>query len=167
MNENELTIVDYSPELAHYFYTINKEWIDDMFVLESIDEQVLSNPQMYVIDAGGYIWFVKHARLGIVGACALVNKGKGWFELTKMGVSSDVRGLKIGEKLLHHVLEFCQMPHIHEVFLLTNKKCEAAIHLYEKLGFEHSKLIMQKYGKSYERCDVAMYFNKQIGQGEG
>lgn len=160
MKQNALSIVDYSPELAHYFYSINKEWIDDMFVLEAIDEQVLSYPQKHVIDPGGYIWFVEHASFGIVGACALVNKGEGWFELTKMGVSSNMRGLKIGEALLHHVLEFCKTPHIAEVFLLTNKKCESAIHLYEKLGFEHSEFIMQKYGKSYQRCDVAMWFKR-------
>jgi len=160
MKQNELKIVDYSPELADFFYSINKEWIDDMFVLESIDEQVLRTPQKHVIDEGGYIWFAKHNTLGIVGACALVNKGDGWFELTKMGVTTQARGLKIGERLLQHVLDYCQKPHIAEVFLLTNKKCEAAIHLYQKLGFKHSSVIMQKYGKSYQRCDVAMYLEQ-------
>ena len=44
------------------------------------------------------------------------------------------------------------------LFLLTNKKCEAAIHLYEKNGFVHCEEIMQKFGCAYERCDVAMHY---------
>jgi ribosomal protein S18 acetylase RimI-like enzyme len=47
---------------------------------------------------------------------------------------------------------------IETLYLLTSKKCEAAIHLYKKYGFEHSEEIMRDYGKSYERCDVAMKF---------
>jgi ribosomal protein S18 acetylase RimI-like enzyme len=44
------------------------------------------------------------------------------------------------------------------LYLLTNRKCAAAIHLYEKLGFEHSEEIMRRYGQRYERCDVAMIY---------
>jgi ribosomal protein S18 acetylase RimI-like enzyme len=44
------------------------------------------------------------------------------------------------------------------LYLLTNRKCASAIHLYEKLGFEHSGEIMRRYGSRYERCDVAMIY---------
>ena len=42
------------------------------------------------------------------------------------------------------------------LYLLTNARCEAAVHLYEKAGFEHDADIMAKYGATYERCNVAM-----------
>ena len=42
------------------------------------------------------------------------------------------------------------------LYLLTNKRCAAAVHLYEKLGFRHDQDIMGRYGAEYERCDVAM-----------
>lgn len=44
------------------------------------------------------------------------------------------------------------------LYLLTSKKCAPAIHLYEKLGFQHDAEIMATYGARYERCDVAMRF---------
>jgi N-acetylglutamate synthase-like GNAT family acetyltransferase len=47
---------------------------------------------------------------------------------------------------------------IENLFLLTNKKCAAAIHLYEKSGFEHSDFIMQRFASSYQRCNVAMLY---------
>ena len=43
-----------------------------------------------------------------------------------------------------------------QLYLLTNRKCEAAIHLYEKAGFRHDAAIMARYGARYARCDVAM-----------
>ena len=42
------------------------------------------------------------------------------------------------------------------LYLLTNARCEAAVHLYEKAGFTHDAGIMARYGATYERCDVAM-----------
>jgi ribosomal protein S18 acetylase RimI-like enzyme len=42
--------------------------------------------------------------------------------------------------------------------LLTNRRCESAIHLYEKVGFEHDADIMSRYGKQYQRADVAMRY---------
>jgi ribosomal protein S18 acetylase RimI-like enzyme len=44
------------------------------------------------------------------------------------------------------------------LYLLSNKKSAAAIHLYEKLGFQHDAEIMAEYGARYARCDVAMRY---------
>ncbi|GAA6184038.1 bifunctional helix-turn-helix transcriptional regulator/GNAT family N-acetyltransferase [Aliiglaciecola sp. NS0011-25] len=156
MLENSLTFLDFEPDLAPFFEQINSQWIKSMFVIEDVDKQVLGHPQENIIDKGGKIWFAKHSQLGVVGACALLNKGDGAFELTKMGVLENARGLKVGEKLLQHVIAQAKLLPIDCLFLLTNAKCEAAIHLYEKNGFTHDALIMDKYGKSYQRCDVAM-----------
>lgn len=155
---NKISFLEYSTSIAHYFESINKQWIDEMFVLETIDQQVLSDPQQHIIDKGGKIWFAQHAELGIVGACALLNKGDNAYELTKMGVLASARGLKIGELLLRHVIEQADRLKLNLLFLLTNAKCEAAIHLYEKNGFVHCEDIMQTYGKSYARCNVAMRY---------
>lgn len=130
-----------------------------MFVLEDTDRQVLRNPQSMIIDKGGDILFVAVEGLGVVGACALMpSKDGGAFELTKMGVLDVARGLKAGEFLLAAVLERARDMGIETLFLLTNKKCAAAIHLYEKLGFAHDGKIMATYGARYERCDVAMRY---------
>jgi len=156
--KTQIVIRPFEPALAHHFETINKEWIDDMFVLETIDKQVLENPQSHIIDKGGKIWFAEHPTLGIVGTCAFWNKGNNNFELTKMGVLKSARGLKVGEILLQHVLNETQSLGITKLFLLTNAKCESAIHLYEKNGFVHDKTIMHDYGRNYARCNVAMLY---------
>jgi len=154
-----VTFIPFEDKLAPYFDVINTEWIESMFTLENIDKDVLRNPKKFIIEPGGHIWFAKHPVYGVVGACALLKSAEGEFELTKMGVLSTVRGLKIGEALLSHVLDFAvNTLHANKVYLLTNRKCEAAIHLYEKLGFEHCEETMQAYGSHYERCNVAMNY---------
>ncbi len=132
-----------------------------MFALEDTDRKVLENPQSMIMDKGGDILFVSVEGLGVVGTCALMPADDGAVELTKMGVLDSARGQKAGEFLLDAVLARANAMKIETLFLLTNTKCEAAIHLYEKLGFVHDPEIMTRYGCSYERCDVAMRYRPQ------
>lgn len=155
---DELEFVSFEPKYAEVFRHINEEWISSMFVLEESDKNVLTDPVKYIISKGGKIWFARHKQLGFVACCALAKKKELTFELTKMGVLESARGLKVGEKLLRFVLhEAAKMP-MKRLFLLTNKKCQAAIHLYEKNGFVHDRHVMEEFGSSYDRCDVAMKY---------
>ncbi len=153
-----LTLRPYHDDLAEAFYRINAEWIESMFVMEETDRDILMNPRERIIDAHGDILFVEASGLGIVGVCALLKTGNGTFELTKMGVLESARGRKAGEFLLAAMIARARELGAHKLYLLTNKKCAAAVHLYEKLGFVHDATIMQGYGARYDRCDVAMSF---------
>nr|WP_294850599.1 GNAT family N-acetyltransferase [uncultured Sphingomonas sp.] len=153
-----LRIREYDDALAQDFYDINAEWIETMFRLEDADREVLLHPRENVIDPGGAILFVEADGHGIIGTCALKKTGETAFELTKMGVRSPVRGLKAGEYLLSATIQRAQEMGANPLYLLTNRDCQAAIHLYEKLGFEHDAGIMRDYGARYERCDVAMRY---------
>lgn len=153
-----LTIREFHDDLAESFHRINAEWIEAMFSLEVNDRQLLENPREMIVDRGGEILFVEDSELGILGTCALLCIEPGVFELTKMGVLARSRGKKAGEFLLRAVLERAASLGARSLYLLTNKKCEAAIHLYEKVGFVHDAQILATYGPRYERCDVAMSF---------
>lgn len=156
---NKLRLVEFDDSLAQTFHDINAEWITAMFVMEAHDREVLEQPRRYILDPGGTILFVEAEGLGLVGACALMPVGGDAWELTKMGVLESARGRKAGEFLLNAVLDRAAAMPVDALFLLTSHKCEAAIHLYEKLGFTHSAEVMANYGGSYARCDVAMGFD--------
>ncbi|AGG89322.1 GNAT family N-acetyltransferase [Rhodanobacter denitrificans] len=156
-----LAIREFSDELAVHFRDINAEWINAMFRLEATDRDVLENPRARIIDAGGVILFVEASGLGIVGACALQKTGATSYELTKMGVRESARGMKAGEFLLAAIIERANSLGADPLYLLTNTRCAAAIHLYEKLGFRHDAEIMARYGARYERCDVAMRYHAE------
>ena len=156
---NPFRLVHYRRELSAAFYEINAEWIKTMFVLEAHDEKVLKDPHTHIIDKGGEVLFVESIESGeIVATCALMRESNGAIELTKMGVKRSARGNKIGEYLLREAIKKGESLDAAPLFLLTNKKCAPAIHLYEKLGFVHDDTIMKDYGARYERCDVAMIY---------
>ena len=155
-----LRIVEFRDELASAFHDINAEWINAMFVMEDVDRHVLENPRETIIDADGAILFAELEGQGIVGAGALRWSEPGQLELTKMGVKSGLRGLKAGEFLLDALIERAATMKPDRLFLLTSKRCEAAIHLYEKSGFEHDAELLEAARHHYDRCDVAMTYRR-------
>jgi DNA-binding MarR family transcriptional regulator/N-acetylglutamate synthase-like GNAT family acetyltransferase len=161
-----LAIRRFTDALAGDFHRINAEWIEDMYRLEQADVDVLSNPRERIIDAGGEILFVEDPKLGIVGTCALQKTGDRQFELTKMGVLDKARGKKAGEFLLGAIIARAYAMGCDRLYLLSNAKSAAAIHLYEKLGFVHDADIMEEFGKRYERCNVAMLHHRADGRAD-
>lgn len=153
-----LIIREYSDDLATAFHTINEEWIASMFTMEEKDREILRHPRAKIVDTGGVVLFVEAADLGVVGTCALMKVEEGVFELTKMGVLEKARGRRAGELLLRTAIARADAMAIDTLYLLTSRKCVAAIALYEKFGFVHDAAIMEKYGAAYARCDVAMRY---------
>ena len=158
-----VTIREFSDELAPAFHDINVEWITATFTLEQTDRDVLEDPRGRILDGGGQILFAEVTGLGVVGTCALQKTGTTSYELTKMGVTGAARGLKAGEALLEATIARALSLGADPLYLLTNTKAEAAIHLYEKLGFEHDAEIMARYGARYARCNVAMRYCGKTG----
>lgn len=156
--EAGLRIHEFSDVLAPAFRDINAQWIDAMYQLEQTDIDVLENPRERIIDKGGDILFVEAQGLGVVGACALQKTGEDQYELTKMGVLERARGRKAGEFLLKAIILRAGRLGARRLYLLSNRKSAAAIHLYEKLGFRHDPDIMREFGARYERCNVAMIY---------
>ena len=153
-----LLVRDFDDSLATAFHDINAEWITAMFHLEAADLEVLEQPRARIVDPGGAILFVEAPGLGVIGTCALRREADGVFELTKMAVLESARGLKAGEFLLAATIARAQALGAETLYLLTNRDCAAAIHLYEKHGFHHDAEIMARYGARYERCNVAMRY---------
>lgn len=155
----EFSIREFTDELAIAFREINTQWIQKMYRLEPTDLDVLEHPRERIVDTGGAILFVEAKGVGLIGTCALRRTRERQFELTKMGVLEAARGLKAGEFLLGAAIARAQSMGAELLYLLSNRKSAAAIHLYEKLGFVHDAQIMKRFAAQYARCDVAMRYN--------
>lgn len=153
-----LAIRRFSDALAPDFYRINAQWIADMYTLEQTDIDVLTAPRERIVDPGGDILFVEDPTLGIIGTCGLQKTGERQFELTKMGVVPEARGKKAGEFLLQAMIARAFELGCDRLYLLSNSKGAAGVHLYEKAGFVHDAGIMEEFGKRYARSNVAMLY---------
>ena len=159
-----VTIQPFTDALAPAFQAINAAWIADMFVIEPHDEHVLAHPRATIVDRGGVILFAVTAAGEPIGTGALMPTEPGAWELTKMGVLASARGTGAGTLLLDALLARARaLPDCETLYLLTNHRCTAAIHLYEKAGFVHDAGIMARFGAVYARGDVAMRYAATTG----
>lgn len=144
-------IVPFEKKYAQAFYDLNIEWLQKYFWVEPHDEEVLGNPQSYIIDNGGFIFFALYNDK-IVGTVALINEKVG-FELSKMAVSPEYRGFKIGQQLMDYCLDFSKKQGWKKILLYSNRSLATAICLYKKVGFKEVPLEADVY---YERADIKM-----------
>ncbi|HTF05723.1 MAG TPA: GNAT family N-acetyltransferase [Bacteroidia bacterium] len=136
----DLRIIEFDMQHAKPFKDLNIAWISKSFFVEESDETVLSDPQKYFIDAGGAILLAEY-KGEIVGTCALTYEGHDTYELTKMAVNENLRGLKIGYHLGVATIEKAKEMGARKMILHSNKEgSAAAIQLYYKLGFKEIPL---------------------------
>ena len=150
-----MKIISYSPVYATDFKALNIAWLEEYFWVEPHDEEVLGNPQKHIIDPGGTIFLVKEEGK-IIGCVALMKIEEGIFELTKMAISPEHQGKKIGQKLMEHTLEFAAKQNWDQLIIFSNRKLENAIYIYEKYGF---KEIPMGENNPYSRGDIKMRLN--------
>jgi ribosomal protein S18 acetylase RimI-like enzyme len=151
LDANIIEIIPFEEKYATYFYNLNVEWLEKYFYVERYDEKVLSDPKKYVIDPGGFIFFAKYNNK-IVGVVALINQ-KTFFELSKMAVSPEYQGLKIGLSLMKFCVEFARNQQWKSITLYSHRKLVPAISLYRKIGFKEVEVEKEVH---YERANIKM-----------
>ncbi len=149
-------IVSFKLKYSKNFYDLNIEWLKSFFYVEPYDEEVLSNPNKYIIEKGGHIFFAK-LNDEIVGTVALMSMNiERTFELTKMAISPTHRGKKIGQQLMQHCLDFAKEEKFKALIIYSSRKLENAIYIYKKYSF--NEIPVEAYCH-YNRCDIKMELN--------
>lgn len=149
----EISIIPYNKDYRTFFYDLNIEWLESYFYVEPYDKEVLSNPEMYILNKSGHIFFALF-KDQVVGTVALMPTTEtGIFELTKMAVTPELRGYKIGQKLLLHCIDFAKNQGFKALMLYSNTKLENAIYLYRKYGFKELEL---ESNNPYARANIKM-----------
>lgn len=150
----KIEFINFSNEYASFFNLLNKAWIEQYFELEPVDLEVLGDPQKFIIDHGGYIFFAK-VNNDIVGTFAMVKQDEGVFELSKMAVSPEWQGRKIGNSMISFCIAEARKLGARKLILYSNTLLRPAIHLYEKFGFKEIPL-----GQSeFRRTNIKMELN--------
>ena len=71
-----------------------------------------------------------------------------------MTVAQSQRGLGVGRRLLRFAIDVARNMGAMRLYLESNTRAEAAIHLYEQLGFRH--LPAAQHRSKYARANVFM-----------
>jgi ribosomal protein S18 acetylase RimI-like enzyme len=132
---SDLQIVEYLPEHRQRFKEINEQWITRSYVMEEEDIKTVEDPEGYVLKGGGRIFIALYKGFP-VGTCAYLNLGDDTYEMIKMAVDENYRGLKIGNRIGTESIKRIKGLGARKIILFSNtKNSAAAIQLYRKLGF--------------------------------
>ena len=127
---DNLEIVPFNGDYKSAFESLNREWIEEYFVMEEEDLKTLQNPESYIMEKGGEIFFAVLDG-DVVGTSAMIQTSKGIYELAKMSVAKKLQGLGIGKKLLKRCIDFSKEKEATEIFLITNDSLKPALNLYQ------------------------------------
>ena len=148
---SKITIVEYRKEHQPYFEKFNRQWIEELFEMEPVDEWVLTNPDKAILEPGGAILMALYDGIpaGTVGLRKFDNET---FEFTKMAVDENFRRKGIAESISYASFNKAKELGAKKVILYSNKKNAHAIKLYEKIGFQH----VEVEAGVYKRANVKM-----------
>jgi putative acetyltransferase len=135
------------------FRRLNEDWISRYFAIEPEDAAILADPHRHILASGGQIC-VAESDGAVIGCCALVAMAPGEYELAKMTVSEAARGNGVGRQLLEFAIAVARQMGARRLYLESNKRAAAAVHLYEELGFRH--LAEPAHASKFARADVFM-----------
>jgi GNAT superfamily N-acetyltransferase len=150
-DQANIRIVDYEPAYRKAFSQLNYEWIERYFKVENPDRKALENPEAYILEPGGAI-IIALIKDEPLGACALIKKEGGTYELAKMAVSPKAQGKGLGYLLGQAAIQKARAMGGDKLFLESNTKLIPAINLYYKLGFHK----IEGYASPYERSNILM-----------
>lgn len=147
----QVLIENYKSIWASAFKKLNEDWLKKYFVVEPYDHEVLSNPETYILDKGGQIYFVTENGEP-KGTVSLMYNEYGELEMTKMGVDESTQGKGYGNLLIQHCIQEAERMGADDLILYSNTLLEPAIHLYRKFGFEEVPVDASQY----KRCNIKM-----------
>jgi GNAT superfamily N-acetyltransferase len=151
VHEAKIKLRPYRGGDAEAFRLLNEAWIEKYFGLEEADNEILGDPEGYVLAKGGHIFFATSAGAPI-GCCALVPMEPSEYEVAKMAVAEPWQGRGIGRRVLQYTVEQARALGATRLYLETNERLANAIHLYESLGFKH----LPPKQSPYARANVFM-----------
>ncbi len=153
-NNEDVQIVEYLPEHKQRFKEINVQWITRTYVMEEEDIKTVEDPDGYILKDGGKIFIALYKEFP-VGTCAYLNLGDGVYEMIKMAVDEDYRGLKIGKKIGEISVAKIKELGAKKIILFSNRKGSAkAIEMYHKLGFVEVPLGISEFSRADIRMEI-------------
>lgn len=147
-----IEIERFQPAHARRFAELNREWLEAYGLMEPSNDEQLSDPQAYFLGRGGQIFVALHDGT-VVGTCAIIPHDVDEFELAKLTVASAFRGQGIARRLVECCLAYARERGAHRVILVSNSQLQAALRLYESLGFRHRAV---RRARAYHHEDVYM-----------
>lgn len=157
MNERmiyRMKIVQYQEKYRDYFIQFNTDWIQDNFgYLEKEDLEVFNHIDEHLKN-GAMIYFALDNENVLATCMAKPLDNDGIWEICKLGSNKHLPHNGAGSAVFEASMNWAIENGAKRLFILSNRKLKAALHIYEKYGFNEIKL--KDY--EYDRGDIAFEY---------
>src|SRR5262245_20766535 len=147
-----IVILTYKDHHAAAFNRLNRVWLEEHALLEDGDRKQLEQPRESILAKGGEI-FIAVMGEAVVCSCAVIPHDVGVVELAKLAVDARAQVHGLGRRLTETALTWARRRGAQKVILLSSTKLQAALRLYERLGFHYGSLPADP---GYQTADIYM-----------
>lgn len=148
----------FRPKHAGRFGELNRAWLERYNLMEPSEEEQLRDPQKYFVDSGGQIFVALHDGQ-VIGTCAVLPRGTDVVELAKLTVAPEFRGHGIARRLVERCIAYARQQKARQMMLVSNSQLQAALQLYESLGFRYRPV---PESNTYAIADTCMVLDLSV-----
>ncbi|MDQ3071307.1 MAG: GNAT family N-acetyltransferase [Acidobacteriota bacterium] len=147
-----MRIVPYRAKHADAFASLNRNWLVAHDLWEESDAEDLNDPEGTILAEGGRL-YVAEWRGTVAGTCAVIPRGEGVMEISRLAVHPEWQRLGIGRRMLARCVGYARRHGASRVMLLSSSRLTSALRLYRSFGFEQ---VPVPAGAKYKTADVSM-----------
>lgn len=142
-----MKVIEYQEKYKKDFIQFNTDWIEDNFdSLETEDLDTFNHIEKS-LDEGPMIYFAVEGENALATCMAKPLDKKGTWELCKMGSNKYIPHKGAGSAVFQAAMEWAIQHGANRLFILSNSRLKAALHIYEKYGFREIKLDDYEYAR--------------------
>lgn len=149
-----MEIIEYQKEYKKEFIQFNTDWIvgnfgsleeEDVYTFHHIEESLAHGAMIYFALENGKV---------LATCMAKPEDENGKWELCKLGSNQSLPHKGAGSAVFEAAMNWAIHHGAKKLFILSNSKLKAALHIYDKYGFHEIK--MDNY--AYARGDIAFEY---------
>lgn len=152
-----MNVIPYDAKYKKEFIQFNTDWIVDYFGFLEKEDQATFDHIEESLEKGAMIYFAEEDGKILATCMAKPMNESGVWELCKMGSNKHLPHKGAGSAVFKAAMDWALNHGAGKLFILSNSKLKAALHIYEKYGFHEVKL--DDY--EYVRGDIAFEYERE------
>lgn len=141
--------------VVNFYYKLFEKQFD---FLPNTEKYFLHAAEEYLEDTeSNRLWVAEDAG-AIKGSICIIRKNEHEAQLRLFGTDPSMQGQGMGKGLIKIAMDYCEMKQFDHIVLWTIDICKAALHLYEKAGFQKTETMPNNTWAKYEMTEEKWEF---------
>lgn len=141
-----MDIIEFDGRYKQSFVDLNKAWIEEYFgFIEEEDLNTFDHIEE-ALSSDAMIYFAVEGE-DVMATCMTRKMDGNTWEICKLGADDRFQGKGAGSGVLKACMDYAAAHGADRLYIESNSKLEAAMHLYRKFGFQEIPLNSREYAR--------------------